>query len=383
MSLSNVLTGASANSILGVYDGPTEPVSVVLTPDNSELWVPSYQDVQIKVYDASTMSHLRTINSTALSGHRPITVTFSPDGSIAYVTSEEQLIFLNSETGVQIAPVLHLESGSSVQNLVVSQNGQKLYMPSSYLNKIIVLDVTNLQNIPTPTAINTDINPSFISISTSKGLGVVSGVNGMQFFSLVTNQVLPAPALIVNGVYPSNPAFTSDGNFVYITWGGNLLRKIDSALRVEVLSEALPSNCNGKCQGVSVTPNGEQVWTSNFLTSGFNVFSSTSLQEISELQPSPSLVSGGANLPSMNSSGSKIYSAAYNANKVVVAEINPSQGIVPLPTPTPTPTNSSSESELVKTGLSTDALVLSILLLMTGLGSITFGKLRKLRPKKR
>lgn len=378
VSLSIVPTVASANSIVGVYDAPTSSVSAALTPDNTELWVPSYSGVSINVYNATTMSLVRTINSTALSGLSPIAVAFSPDGSIAYVTSEDQLIFINAVTGSFIPVtgtstplVLNMQSGSSVQNFAVSENGRSLYMPSSWLNKIFVYDLTNIQNIPTPVEISTVVNPTFISISSSKSLGVVSGSDGMQFFSLLTNQILPAPAFLEINSYPSNPVLSPDGNFVYITWTGLELRKIDSLQRSLVDSENLPTNCVNVCNGLSITPNGNQVWATNWFTSGFNVFSSESLLEISELNPPQTFISQSSRLPVMNSSGTNIYSLPATAitQKIVVASINPAQGIIPTPIPT--------EVELAQTGNSLDAIGISALFLVFGTGLFALGILSR------
>lgn len=380
VSLSITPTVASANSIIGVYDAPTNPVGATLTPDNRELWVPSYSGVSINVYDAITMSLVRTINSTALSGLSPIAVAFSPDGSIAYVTSEDHLIFINAvtgsfipETGTSTPLVLDMDSGSSVQNFAVSENGRILYMPSSWLDKVFVYDVTNIQNIPTPIEISTVVNPTFISISSSKSLGVVSGSDGMQFFSLLTNQILPAQALLEINAYPSNPVFSPDGNFVYITWGlqggGDELRKIDSYQRALVGSEVLPNDCSDACSGLSITPNGDQVWSSNANTSGFNIFSSESLLEISELNPPQPLYSQSSRIPAINSSGSKIYLLSVLAQKIVVASINPAQGIIPTPTPT--------QEELAQSGNSEDAIGISTLLLVVGIGLFALGILSR------
>lgn len=369
VSLSITPTVASANSIIGVYDAPTNPVGATLTPDNRELWVPSYSGKSINVYDATTMSLVRTINSTALSDLSPIAVAFSPDGSIAYVTSEDELLFLSTVTGLSIAPVLGMPSGSSVQNFAVSENGHLLYMPSSFQNKIFVYDVTNIQSIPAPVEISTVVHPTFVSISSSKNLGVVSGKDGMQFFSLLSNQILLAPALLEINAYPSNPVFSPDGNFVFITWNGLELRKIDSLQRSLFADENLPNDCVSICNGLSITPNGEQIWSSNSITSGFNIFSSESLLEISELNPPQPLISQTSRIPAINSSGSKIYLLSVLAQKIVVASINPAQGIIPTPTPT--------QEQLVQTGNSIDAIGISTLLLVVGTGLFALGILSR------
>lgn len=103
----------------------TEPRSLALRPDNSEVWVVSEGSDQIHVLDAGTGGVLATLPTPR--GSRPMGIAFAPDGSAAYVTYMDSglLAEWNPATRTETAT---LAVGKSPRAVAISGDSGRIFV---------------------------------------------------------------------------------------------------------------------------------------------------------------------------------------------------------------------------------------------------------------
>jgi DNA-binding beta-propeller fold protein YncE/mono/diheme cytochrome c family protein len=103
----------------------TEPRTLALRPDNSEVWVTCESSDQIYVLNATSGSVLATLSTPR--GSRPMGVAFSPDGVAAYVTCIDSGL-LAKWSPVTRAVVGTLDVGPSPRSIAISADSARIFV---------------------------------------------------------------------------------------------------------------------------------------------------------------------------------------------------------------------------------------------------------------
>lgn len=124
-----------------------EPEGVAISPDGTRAIVTS---------ESTNMLHLIAIPEhiilhNILVGARPRAATFSADGKTAYATSEigGEIKKINVETGKIIRAKPLSDDKAKPKDILISRDGERLYVAGGRANKIFVLDADSLEIVAT------------------------------------------------------------------------------------------------------------------------------------------------------------------------------------------------------------------------------------------
>jgi gliding motility-associated-like protein len=214
VSVINVAT----NLVTGTIPVAVEPAGLAVSPDGNKLYVCDSTIVSV----FSTASPNKNLANITI-GEYPNSVAFSPDGSTAYVTNnysiKNNVSIINTATSKVTG---FLTAGTDPTGVLVNPNGKYLYVANTYDNNISVFNTaTNLlvTKIPVGTgplgiAFSPDGQTLYVSNSgdnsTSKlAPGSVSVIN------LSNNKVITTIPL-GGSTYPLGISVTPDGKQVYV-----------------------------------------------------------------------------------------------------------------------------------------------------------------------
>ena len=123
----------------------TEPKGIILTKDNTKLYVAN--DSTISIIDTSTNLVIDTINtSTRNSG-----IVISPNGNTLYTTTEDSDSVLAIDVTTKV--ITSIATGASPEGIVISPDGSKLFTVTGNGGSIYVIDTltnTMIQTINNP-----------------------------------------------------------------------------------------------------------------------------------------------------------------------------------------------------------------------------------------
>ena len=121
--------------------GP-RPRSVAFLPDGSRAYVPSENGGTLSVVDTNRLVVVKTINLGT--GMRPMGTVTAPDGRSLYVTTgrSKMLLVVDTKTNAVSASV---EAGQRPWGVAISADGKTLYTANGPSNDVSVIDVDTLQ----------------------------------------------------------------------------------------------------------------------------------------------------------------------------------------------------------------------------------------------
>jgi YVTN family beta-propeller protein len=198
------------------------PNGVALTPDGKFLLVAVYGEDRVAFLDTATQA---VVGAVAVA--KPHTVSVSPDGAVAYVTSQEP--------GHFALVVIDLAKRAVIRSLALEKtprdaefgyDGKRFYFTQAGASAIEVLDPasgTIVAQIPT------GVSPHFVKLfrGMTVGVAVVQGPGEVLLFDPVTNK--PVRSIAV-GKQPHWLAMASDGKTAYVTnEGSNDVSAVDIA----------------------------------------------------------------------------------------------------------------------------------------------------------
>lgn len=138
LSVSNVETG-KVEHIVAVKK---EPEGVAFTPDFRFVYVTCETGGDVCVVDVATN---KVVNEFKV-GPRPRNVAFLPDGSKGFVPAESSgQLFVFNGVDQRVLKTLQLPPGSRPMGLLMSADGQKLYITTGRGGTVLVLDTATLE----------------------------------------------------------------------------------------------------------------------------------------------------------------------------------------------------------------------------------------------
>jgi YVTN family beta-propeller protein len=228
-----VYVAGDGSSTLSVIDTATDqvvktvevgktPNGIALTPDGKLLLVTVYGEDRIAFLDAATQA---AAGSVAVP--KPHTVSVSPDGKLAYVTSQEPGHFALVVVDLAARAVLRsVPLQKTPRDAEFGFDGKAFYFTQAGVSAIEVLDPASDKIVA---EIPTGVSPHFVSVfhGAPLGMGVVQGPGEVMLFDPATNK--PVRSIAV-GKQPHWLALSGDSKTAYVTnEGSNDVSVVDIA----------------------------------------------------------------------------------------------------------------------------------------------------------
>jgi YVTN family beta-propeller protein len=216
----SVIDTASDRAVQTIEVGKT-PHGLALTPDGKTLLVCVYGENRVAFVDVATNTVLATVPVA-----NPHTVTIQPDGTLAYVASQEP--------GRFALVVIDLSSRSALRSLALDKaprdpeftyDGKALYVTLAGVSAIEVLDpVTGKRVAEAPTGASPHVAKLYRGAAFATA--VVQGPGELQLFDPTTHQPVRSIAVGKQPHWQASP----DGKTVYVTnEGSNDVSVVDLA----------------------------------------------------------------------------------------------------------------------------------------------------------
>lgn len=205
-----VVLDPTTGAVIRSLDVPIMNHNAIFSPNGSEIWTSQMDSVgAVLVYDAATF----TPRDTIAVGQRPQEVTFSSDGSMAFVANGMS----NTVTVIDPATKMVMTTLSVGMNPVGAWTGanNKMYVDNEDGQTISVINVATMtveETVPlgfTPgyAAYNSQLNELWVTDDTN---------GAVVYFQRMSNQWMNMGS-IPTGAGAHAIAFTGDGAFAYIT----------------------------------------------------------------------------------------------------------------------------------------------------------------------
>lgn len=251
----------ATDKVTKTIDVGKSPNGISLTPDDKQLLVTVNGDDKVLFLDAKTQAPLGSV-----AVKKPHTVSITPDGKIAYVTSQEPGNFALVVLDVaKRAVVRTVPLEKTPRDAEFGFDGKRFYFSEAGVNAIQVLDPANDKIVA---EIATGVSPHFVTVfkkSPQLGMITVQGPGEVALFDPATNKVLRTVAV---GKQPHWLTLSGDGKSIYATnEGSNTLSIIDVATgntsTVEVGKQPRKVVVQQTAQAAAA-PSGEKVKIENF-----------------------------------------------------------------------------------------------------------------------
>jgi YVTN family beta-propeller protein len=212
----------ASDKVVKTVDVGKAPNGVALTPDGKHLLVTVYGEDRIDVLDTTTQAIIATVAVA-----KPHTISISPDGKVAYITSQDPghfaLVVIDLATRAVVRSV-PLEK--TPRDAEFGYGGKAFYFTQAGVSALQVLDPATdkiVAQIPTgvsPHYVNAPANMTF-------GVAVVQGPGEVLLFDPATNKPIRSIAV---GKQPHWLTMSEDGKTAYVTnEGSNNVSIVDTA----------------------------------------------------------------------------------------------------------------------------------------------------------
>lgn len=265
-------------------------------------------DDTVSVIDVAT----NTVVTTILAGNTPFGVTFTPDGSRAYVTNlfDSTISIIDTASSTVVATVA-LPANSEPAFPAITPDGKTLYVPTFLGNSVLVFDTATNSQIA---AIAGGSSP-YAAVATPDGAHVyVLGIETVSVIDTASNTIVQSIAVDSSpgiGVLFPVIAITPDGGSVYV--GSQA-----SASNVQVIATAsntvVATIPLAQVGGVAVAPDGSKVYASEIFPNDVRVIDTAS----NTLEPISIPVGAAPNGVGVTPDGASVYSVNGNSNSVSV-----------------------------------------------------------------
>jgi amicyanin len=212
----------AADRVVKTIEVGKSPNGLALTPDGKLLLVTVYGEDRIAFLDATTQA---AVGAVAVA--KPHTVSISPDGKLAYVTSQEPghfalvMVDLSTRSVVRSVPL-----PKTPRDAEFGFDGKAFYFTQAGVSAIEVLDPASDKVVA---EIPTGVSPHFVTLfqGAPLGMAVVQGPGEVLLFDPAGNK--PVRSIAV-GKQPHWLALSGDHNTAYVTnEGSNDLSIVDIA----------------------------------------------------------------------------------------------------------------------------------------------------------
>jgi YVTN family beta-propeller protein len=242
ISVINLLTDTLSGNITS--PDIIDPAEVVLSPDDTTLYVDSTNEVV--VIDASTLNVITTIPLT----DNPQTMAITPDGSKLFVAGNNDYFAIDTATNTVLETINIPPPFADVQYFTMSPDGQRVYLTNrlatiSGIAGIIISTVTNqvlgnMAGIPDPVAATF---LGFVPNSTKAYLtgGNTTGNDLMQIYNPDNNTFTGS---FFVGTQATDMAFIEDGSRAYVVRGGFSSNDLSAVAVVNTANDQLIDTIN-------------------------------------------------------------------------------------------------------------------------------------------
>ena len=218
-----LLAGTFTENVIDTFAVGNEPDAIVLSPDNSKLFVANYSDGTIDVVDTSNDTIVHTITLLGDS-NQPFDLCINNAGTKLFVANRgnNSVEVYNSLTYAYIVGI----GINAPQNICISPDDSTIYITQYYNNNIVVVNTISY----TPTHnISTGNQPWGICISPdgTKGYVSIHGTNKVSVFSTSTFLIITTISVDIN---PIGICISPDGTKVYAACSGDNTISIIDAL---------------------------------------------------------------------------------------------------------------------------------------------------------
>jgi YVTN family beta-propeller protein len=217
----NVIDTATDRVVKTIEVGKT-PNGIALTPDGKLLLVTVNGEDRLAFLDTATQ---RVVGSVAVP--KPHTVSITPDGATAYVTTQDPGHFALTVVNVRTRTVARsVPLDKTPRDAEFSYDGKSFYFTEAGVSAVQVLDPASDKIV---TGIPTGVSPHFVDVFANQPLGmvVVQGPGEVLLFDPATKK--PVRSIPV-GKQPHWLALSGDGTTAYVTdEGSNDVSVVDVA----------------------------------------------------------------------------------------------------------------------------------------------------------
>ncbi len=205
-----VILNAQNGTVTKMVELPAMNHNAAFSPNGDEIWTSQMeQEGKVLVYDANTY----TLKNTILVGSQPAEVTFSADGSVAFVANGGS----NTVTAIQVTNKSILKTIPVGADPVGAWPGSdnKMYVDNEEGETVSVIDVPSLTVVET---VDLGFMPGVAAFNGASGeLWVSDPDNGQVIFFQRVNNTWQKAGAIATGSGAHAIAFTKDGQTAYIT----------------------------------------------------------------------------------------------------------------------------------------------------------------------
>jgi YVTN family beta-propeller protein len=198
------------------------PNGIALTPDDKQLLVTVYAEDRVAFLDTATQAVV-----ASLAVPKPHTVSISPDGKLAYVTTQEPGHFALTVVDLAARAVVRsLPLEKTPRDAEFGYDGKAFHFTQAGVSAVEVLDAASDKIVA---EIPTGVSPHFVNLfrGASLGMVVVQGPGEVLLFDPATNK--PVRSIAV-GKQPHWLALSGDGKTAYVTnEGSNDVSVVDIA----------------------------------------------------------------------------------------------------------------------------------------------------------
>ncbi len=297
-------------SFTTINKGGTQIVAnITVTPLSAAMAYVAMQNTGIvNVINTASNQSVGTISLGSTSV--PYAVAASLDGKYVYVANQAtgDISVINTSTNTATDRII---VGKSPSGIVVTPNGNKLYVTNNGNDNVSVYDILNRKS----TTIKAGLAPEGIAVSPDGNWVYVANRNSTSITVINTNTDTALPAAITVGASPEGLVVSPDGSRVYVTnYNGKSVSVIDATTNKAILPAI---NVGTNPHGIAINPDGTKVYVGNagapFSVSVIN----TATNQVTNipLGSSPQGVS-------ISPDGSLIYVAGTNNISVIKAATN-------------------------------------------------------------
>jgi len=203
----------AADKVVKTIEVGKAPNGIALTPDGKLLLVTVYGEDRIVFLDSATQTAVGTVAVP-----KPHTVSVSPDGKLAYVTSQAPGHFALTVVDLATRAVVRsVPLEKTPRDAEFSYDGKAFYFTEAGVSAVEVLDPASDKIVA---EIPTGVSPHFVSLfrGTPLGMVVVQGPGEVQLFDPATTK--PVRSIAV-GKQPHWLTLSGDGKIAYVTNEGS------------------------------------------------------------------------------------------------------------------------------------------------------------------
>lgn len=313
----------------------TEPVSVVVSPDASSVYLADYNSNTLSVISTST----NTIGNTVSIGVAPVSVAVSPNGLNIFVAetgmvgmSKGSFTVLDSSPGNAYENVdLETVTGLKVvpRSVAVSPDSSYIYLAHSG-NAVAVLDINGsspneiLNNIKV--VANIDVGSDPLSLAVSPDGSIVYAALSNNSIAIININEKQVKGTISVSAEPVSLVVSPDGSGIYASLSNNEISVIDT--KTNTVIKTIPVGNDPR--SIALSPDGYSLYVPNYKDNNLSVIETSSDTVIGQIGvgtgPESVALSPVSSYPLCNPFCVYVANSSSNTMSTIVPSVNSCRG---------------------------------------------------------